>query len=123
MKQFLFIFIGGGFGSMARYALSKWLNTNNPIPYGTLLANVLGCFIIGLVMGYILKSNSEHQNLALLIGTGFCGGFTTFSTFAFENQTFLKNGDFVSFLSYTFGSIILGLSAVFLGIYLLRFIN
>jgi len=123
MKHFLLIFIGGGFGSMARYALSKWLNTNNPIPYGTMLANVLGCFVIGLVMGYILKSNSTHQNLALLIGTGFCGGFTTFSTFAFENQTFLKNGDFVSFLSYTFGSIIIGLCAVFLGIYLIRFLN
>ncbi|PCH75858.1 MAG: fluoride efflux transporter CrcB [Flavobacteriaceae bacterium] len=123
MKQFLLIFIGGGFGSMARYALGKWLNGNNPIPYGTMLANVLGCFIIGLVMGYILKSTSSHQNLALLIGTGFCGGFTTFSTFAFENQTFLKNGDFVSFFTYAFGSILLGFCAVFLGVFLVRFLN
>lgn len=123
MKHFLLIFIGGGFGSITRYALGKWLNTNNPIPYGTMLANVLGCFIIGMVMGYILKSNSTHQNLALLIGTGFCGGFTTFSTFAFENQTFLKNGDFQNFFFYSFGSIILGFLAVFLGVFLIRVIN
>ncbi|MBL4746879.1 MAG: fluoride efflux transporter CrcB [Flavobacteriaceae bacterium] len=123
MKHFLLIFIGGGFGSMARYAVGKWLNTDNSIPYGTMLANVLGCFIIGLVMGYILKSNSSHQNLALLIGTGFCGGFTTFSTFALENQTLLKNGDFLHFFYYAFGSILLGFFAVFLGIFLTRFID
>jgi len=123
MKHFLLIFIGGGFGSMARYALGKWLNTNNAIPYGTMIANVLGCFIIGLVMGYILKSNNSHQNLALLIGTGFCGGFTTFSTFSFENQTFLKNGDFLNFITYTSSSLLLGLAAVFLGVYLVRFIS
>ncbi len=123
MKQLLLIFIGGGFGSITRYALSKWLNNNSSIPYGTLLANVLGCLIIGAVLGYFMKSTNTNQHLILLIGTGFCGGFTTFSTFAFENQTFLKNGDFISFFSYAFGSIILGLSAVFLGVYLVRFLN
>lgn len=123
MKQALIVFIGGGFGSVARYLLGKWLNTiENYFPFGTLLANVLGSLLLGFVIGYLAKTSNITETQSLLLATGFCGGFTTFSTFAYENQLFLKNGDYVSFLSYTLGTLILGFLAVFLGLYFSKLI-
>ncbi len=119
MKQALIVFVGGGFGSVARYFLAKWMNNlETAIPYGTLLANVFGSLIIGFILGYMAKSSSISETQTLLLATGFCGGFTTFSAFAYENQLFLKNGDYFSFVSYTLGSLILGIIAVFVGLYL-----
>jgi len=123
MKQALLVFIGGGVGSVARYLLGKWLNNlETAIPYGTMLSNVLGSLLIGIVLGYLAKTNTVSETATLLLATGFCGGFTTFSTFAYENHLFLKNGDYFSFLPYTFGSLIIGFSAVFLGLYLSKLI-
>ena len=119
MKQALLVFVGGGFGSVARYYIGKWLNTlENAIPYGTLLSNILGSMLIGLILGYLAKTSNLTESYTLLLVTGFCGGFTTFSAFSYESHLFLKNGDYFSFLTYTFGSIILGFLAVFLGLYL-----
>lgn len=119
MKQVLLVFIGGGFGSVARYLLGKWLNNlENAIPYGTMLANVLGSLLIGVIIGYLAKTSSLTESQSLLLATGFCGGFTTFSTFAYENQLFLKNGDYFNFLTYTLGSLALGIAAVFVGLYI-----
>ena len=119
MKQALLVFVGGGFGSVARYYIGKWLNTlENTIPYGTLLSNILGSMLIGLILGYLAKTSNLTESYTLLLVTGFCGGFTTFSAFSYESHLFLKNGDYFSFLTYTFGSIILGFLAVFLGLYL-----
>jgi CrcB protein len=117
MKNVLLVFLGGGFGSALRYLISKTINTTQ-FPYGTFVVNCLGCLLIGLILGYALKSNTLSQNYTLLLATGFCGGFTTFSSFAFENQTFLKTGDFTSFALYTILSIVIGFSSVFLGLYL-----
>lgn len=123
MKQVLLVFIGGGFGSALRYLLSKYLNSPGfNLPYGTLLVNVMGSLLIGLVIGYAVKSTSLSETNMLLIATGFCGGFTTFSAFTLENHAFLKNGDYMSFVIYTIGSIILGLLAVFAGFYLSKLI-
>ena len=119
MKQALLVFVGGGFGSVARYFIGKWLNNlENAIPYGTMLANVLGSLLIGIIIGYLAKTSNLSNSQSLLLATGFCGGFTTFSTFAYENQLFLKNGDYFNFFTYTFGSLILGVVAVFVGLYL-----
>lgn len=119
MKQALLVFVGGGFGSVSRYFLGKWLNNlEAAIPYGTLLSNVLGSLLIGIILGYFIKSSSISETQMLLLATGFCGGFTTFSAFTYENQLFLKNGDYYNFLSYTLSSLILGFFAVFLGLYL-----
>ena len=123
MKQVLFVFIGGGFGSVLRYVIGKWLNNPpNGIPYGTFTANLLGSLFIGIILGYAAKNETFTQNHILLLATGFCGGFTTFSTFAYENQVFLKSGDFTSFAFYTIASFIFGFLAVFAGIYLVKFI-
>lgn len=121
MKNVLLVFIGGGFGSVLRYLIGKFLNnTENGIPYGTFAANILGSLLIGIILGLALKSNSLTQNHTLLLATGFCGGFTTFSTFAYENQVFLKSGDFTSFAIYTIASFALGFLAVFTGLFIAK---
>jgi len=123
MKQLFLVFIGGGFGSIARYLLSKYMNSSaNGIPYGTFLANVLGSLLIGIILGLAVKNESLNSNQTLLLATGFCGGFTTFSTFAYENHIFLKSGDLLSFFLYTLGSFILGFGAVFFGMFLVKFL-
>ncbi|WGD33891.1 fluoride efflux transporter CrcB [Olleya sp. YS] len=121
MKQLVLVFIGGGFGSVLRYILGKSLNSSeNGIPYGTFLANVLGSLLIGIILGIALKNNTLTNNQTVLLATGFCGGFTTFSTFAYENHVFLKAGDFTSFAFYTIASFVLGFLAVFLGLWLAK---
>ncbi|KGL61869.1 fluoride efflux transporter CrcB [Polaribacter sp. Hel1_85] len=123
MKQLVFVFIGGGFGSILRYIVGKWLNnTENGIPYGTFAANILGSLLIGVILGYAAKNEAISQNHTLLLATGFCGGFTTFSTFAYENHVFLKSGDFTTFAFYTIASFVVGFLAVFAGMYLVKFI-
>lgn len=120
MKQAILVFVGGGFGSVARYLVSKiFNNTSNGIPYGTFLANILGSLFIGIILGMALKNESLSTNQTLLLATGFCGGFTTFSTFAYENHVFLKNGDFISFALYAIASFTIALLAVFFGMYLI----
>jgi CrcB protein len=119
MKQVLLVFIGGGVGSALRYMVGKFLKTSaSGFPWSTFSVNVLGSLLIGILMGVTLKNSSFSENQTLLLITGLCGGFTTFSAFAYENQVFLKEGDFTSFFIYTFGSIGLGLAAVFLGLFI-----
>lgn len=124
MKQVLLVFIGGGFGSVARYLLGKFLNPQEGgIPWGTFAANILGSLLIGLILGLAAKNETLTQSQTLLLATGFCGGFTTFSTFAYENYTFLKSGDFATFAIYTVASFAVGFLAVFGGMYLSRVIS
>lgn len=124
MKQLLLVFIGGGTGSIARYLISRYLNNSETgIPYGTFAVNILGSLFIGLILGYIAKSNTLSTQATLLLATGFCGGFTTFSTFAYEIHVFMRAGDFRSFFIYTLASFILGFLAVFLGMWAAKFIS
>jgi len=124
MKQLLFVFIGGGFGSVLRYIVAKYLNNqDHSIPLGTFTANILGSLLIGIIIGLAAKNNTLTQNQTLLLATGFCGGFTTFSTFANENHVLFKSGDFTSFALYTFASFIVAFLAVFAGMYLSRMLS
>jgi CrcB protein len=121
MKHILLVFVGGGFGSVLRYAIGKYLNSaENSFPYGTFAANILGSLLIGIILGLAAKNNALSQNHTLLLATGFCGGFTTFSSFAYENHVFLKSGDFTSFAVYTIASFVIGFLAVFAGMYLVK---
>lgn len=121
MKQLLLVFVGGGFGSALRFIIGKWLNNSNDgIPYGTFAANIVGSLLIGIILGLAAKNDSLTESQTLILATGFCGGFTTFSTFAYENHVFLKSGDFTSFAIYTIASFAIGFLAVFLGMYLVK---
>ncbi len=121
IKQLLLVFIGGGLGSTLRFIVGRWLNsTENGIPYGTFATNILGSLLIGIILGMAAKNDGLSESQTLLLATGFCGGFTTFSTFAYENHVFLKSGDFTSFAFYTIGSFMIGFLAVFGGMYLVK---
>jgi CrcB protein len=122
MKQLILVFLGGGLGSALRYWIGQYLNSPKyDFPYGTFLVNIVGSLLIGLILGFTFKVHSLSDNFILFIAVGFCGGFTTFSAFAFDNLLYLKSGDFTSFAIYTTGTLLVGFAAVFVGIWLVRF--
>ena len=119
MKSFLLVFLGGGLGSSLRYLVSITMNQYSKVlPFGTFTVNMLGCLLIGLILGYAQRENTLTSNQTLLLATGFCGGFTTFSAFANENLELIKNGELFNFTVYTIGSVLIGILAVFIGFYL-----
>lgn len=120
MKQVLLVFLGGGAGSVLRFLISKNLNPLTTLPLGTLLVNISGSFLIGIFLGISLKQEFLSPNATLLLATGFCGGFTTFSAFSYENQLLLRAGDYLNFGIYAAGSIFLGIAAVFAGLWFSR---
>jgi len=122
MKQLLLVFLGGGLGSSLRFLISKSLNQATILPFGTLLVNVTGSLLIGFFLGLGYRQQILSTNAILFLATGFCGGFTTFSAFAYENNVFLKSGDLMSMAIYTLSSLILGIAAVFAGIYFAKLI-
>ncbi|MDG1572298.1 fluoride efflux transporter CrcB [Robiginitalea sp. M366] len=123
MKPLLLVILGGGIGSGLRYLVSQYLNPLISGFYlGTFLVNVVGCLLIGLLLGTTLRTGSTNPAQAALLATGFCGGFTTFSTFGLEQFLLLKQGSYLPFLAYSLGSIALGIGAVMLGFWLARFL-
>ena len=92
MNSLLYVFIGGGLGSVLRFGLSKFVlsSFNTKLPLGTLSANVLSCVIIGVLLSFYKEYILESNLLKPLILIGFCGGFSTFSTFSLETLELLK---------------------------------
>ena len=120
----LAIGLGGGIGSISRYAIAVFAEKFTPIdfPLGTLTANLLGCLLIGFFWGYFERIHISHE-FRLFIFTGFLGGFTTFSTFARETVQFFKAGEPLHAISYLLMSNILGITMVAAGFLLCSFIS
>ncbi len=110
IKAFLLVGIGGFFGSIARYGVKLLTDKYIPVsfPYGTFIVNILGCFIIGVLFGLAHRSQ-VNTNTWLVLATGFCGAFTTFSTFALENNMLLAGKQSTTAIVYTVLSLVLGL--------------
>jgi CrcB protein len=114
--HFLAVFIGGGFGSMTRYFVSRQMLIlfGSTFPVGTLVVNVLGSFLIG-VIATLIANKPQHDLFQFLLITGFLGGFTTFSAFSLETLKFLLSGNTASAFLYIFLSIFLCLFFAYLG--------
>ena len=119
-SKLLYVFLGGGIGSIFRYGINSIFNLYVISQFGTLLVNVLGSFLFGILVS-IGEQKSDYFNLFLL--TGLLGGYTTFSQFSFDVLTLQNNGNLYSII-YILSSILLSISMALLGIYIAnRFIN
>ena len=120
IKELLVIFIGGGLGSMLRYGISRWTGIHpTGFPLATFLTNMLACLMLGIIWAYINKNGETPQVYGLLLMTGFCGGFSTFSTFGIETVNLIQQGNLALALVYVSASVILGTSILILAIRLM----
>jgi CrcB protein len=124
LKNILLVGLGGSIGSIARYLCQRYFYEwqPHPFPFGTLIVNIVGCFLIGAFYSLAEKGDLLTPELRLFLTTGICGGFTTFSAFAYENVTLLKSGDFIYFGLYVALSVVIGIAATFAGVALLKLI-
>lgn len=116
MQPLIFVFIGGGLGSMCRYAVGQVVEQKEGFfPYATFIANVLSCIVLGYLISLASKKGLS-PNGTLLLMTGFCGGFSTFSTFTAESYKLLISGDWTTAFIYVTASFFVCLLSIFLGL-------
>ena len=116
-RLILIIGTGSFIGGVSRFLTSRFIQNHaaSAFPFGTFIVNVLGCFLIGLFYGLSERGNLLNAEWRMFLTVGFCGGFTTFSTFANENVALLKESEFFYFALYAGLSLFIGLLATYLG--------
>ena len=116
----ILVFCGGGAGSIVRFLLGRWVNAwhNHHFPFGTLAVNVVACLVLGFVVGIADHRQLISPSARLFWTVGFCGGFSTFSTFSAETLTLIQSGFHFSTFVYIVSSLVLCLAGTFAGIYL-----
>jgi CrcB protein len=120
--DYLLVGIGGFLGANARYLLAHWIGArySTSFPYGTLLINTTGSFIIGLFLVLISERFPVHPNWRLFFSVGFLGGYTTFSTYSYESLTLIHHGFWLLGAVNIIGSVVLGLAATLSGMLIAR---
>jgi fluoride exporter len=115
LKTITLVGIGGAIGSMLRYLASTGIQSKflSAFPYGTMCVNISGCFLIGIIYG-LAERNNISPEWRLLLATGICGGYTTFSTFSYESLSLLRDGEIFYATAYIASSVVLGILATFL---------
>ena len=111
----LLVAIGSALGGVSRYWLSSLMNGSAGFPWGTFSVNVLGSLAIGVLSGWLAHSTGNVASIRAFAVVGFCGGFTTFSTFSNESFKMLENGQFGIMSLYVLGSVAAGIAAVWIG--------
>ncbi|MFN8273492.1 MAG: fluoride efflux transporter CrcB [Flavobacteriaceae bacterium] len=121
-KNILLVGLGGAVGSIIRYLTSFIVQKyySSVFPLATFIANIIGCFLIGILISWLEKNNTIDSPLKWLLITGFCGGYTTFSTFALENMQLMQSQQTLLAFAYIFCSVVLGILSVWLGMNLAK---
>ena len=121
LKEILAVFIGGGLGSSLRYLISKaYFISNSNFPYSTFISNALGCILLGILVGYFIKQDAYQSTVFLFLTVGFCGGFTTFSSFSYESLELIQSGQTLTFFTYLFLSFFTGITGLYFGTILFK---
>lgn len=117
IRNILLVASGGALGSILRYLVSRWiqLSQSGPFPLGTLAVNITGSLLIGILFGYLTKTETGSEDLRLLMMTGFCGGFTTFSALTLESLHLIRDNKTGLFFLYISVSLLLGIVATYAG--------
>jgi CrcB protein len=111
-------FVGGVCRYYSQLVITRFFSS--PFPYGTFAVNVTGCFLIGLIYGFSERGNLLSPEWRLFLATGFCGGFTTFSTFSFESMNLIQHREFFYLAMYVGLSVMLGFAATYMGTWMVK---
>ena len=122
--SYLAIFMGGGLGSVSRFLISSLIskNTAESFPFGTLIVNLIGAFLIGLLVEFLALRYSVSENLRYFLITGFLGGFTTFSAFSLESALMWMRAEYLLLIIYILASVVGTIVAVISATYLARLV-
>jgi CrcB protein len=118
MRELILVFMGGGLGSVIRFAMGRWINAfhNGTFPWGTLAVNVVACFLMGLLIGLADHKNMLSPSARVFWTVGFCGGFSTFSAFSAEALVLIQGGLQWSFVMYLLASLVLCVAGTYAGL-------
>ena len=121
-RNVLFVAVGGMLGSVLRFLISSLIVSFLPytFPFGTFVVNLVGCFVMGAAIGVAERYPSFHHDWRIFLTAGFCGGFTTFSAFAFENVELLLDKNYGTFAAYSITSFVICIGAALAGLMLFR---